>query len=156
MATALTLKQYLAQHGVEYDVIRHPPTTTSLWTAEESHVPADRLAKAVVLKDRDDYLLAVLPASHHLEIRELEARLNRHVELASEQETEDLFTDCALGAIPPVGAAYGLETIVDDDIATQPDVYFEAGDHKTLVHVPGPAFERLMKGAYHGRFSVHN
>ena len=156
MATALTLKQYLTRIGVEYDVIRHPPTTTSLWTAEESHVSAERLAKAVVLKDGDDYLLAVLPASHHLEIRELESYLNRHVELASEAETEEIFTDCALGAIPPMGEAYGLETLIDDQIAGQPDIYFEAGDHETLVHVPRQTFERLTKGAFHGRFSVHN
>lgn len=156
MATALTLERYLTQNGVPYDVVPHAPTSSSMWTAQECHVPAECLAKAVVLKEEDDrYLLAVLPASHHLEVRDLEAQLDRHVELASEDEIEHLFTDCERGAVPPVGAAYGIDTIVDDSIADMPDVYFEGGDHRTLVHLRGPAFSRLMAGAPHGRFSMH-
>jgi Ala-tRNA(Pro) deacylase len=67
-----------------------------------------------------------------------------------------LFADCELGAIPPMGRAYGMETIVDDSLAEQPDVYFEAGDHVSLIHVNAMAFQRLMAGARHGRFTRHD
>lgn len=155
MATALTLQQYLAQKGIAYEVVPHAPTLSSLRTAEACHVSADCLAKGVVLKDGGDYLLAVLPASHQLEMEVVEARLGRRLALAEEAELERLFPDCALGAVPPIGAAYGLESIVDEAISEMPDVYFEAGDHRTLVHMPGAAFDRLMDAAPHGRFSHH-
>lgn len=156
MATALTLEQYLRKHGTPYDVVPHAPTMSARWTAQECHVPAERVAKGVVLNDGSRYVLAVIPASHHLEVKDLETQIDRHVELATEDEIKDLFKDCELGAIPAVGFAYGLDTIVDDSIKDEPDVYFEGGDHKTLVHMAGRDFKRLMAGAPHGRFSMHS
>ena len=75
--------------------------------------------------------------------------------LATEDEVGALFEDCDLGAVPPVGAAYGLSVIVDDGLADAQEVYFEGGDHKTLIKVSGDAFQTLMKDARRGRFSHH-
>ncbi|HEY7459409.1 MAG TPA: YbaK/EbsC family protein [Xanthobacteraceae bacterium] len=156
MTTALTLEQYLAQKGIAYDVLPHAPAESSLRTAAASHVPADKLAKAVVLKKKGGYLLAVLPASQQLAWKTLGDWLHQDVALASEEEICWLLPDCTTGAVPPIGDAYGIETIVDDSITHQPDVYFEAGDHATLVHMDGPAFDKLMASAKHGRFSVRH
>ncbi len=153
MATALTLEQYLARNGIAYDVLPHAPTMSSLRTAEASHVSANELAKAVVLKKDKGYLLAVLPASQHLEWEALGKWFNQNLALATEDEIAWLFPDCTPGAVPPIGEAYGIETVVDDSIAEQSDIYFEGGDHVTLVHMAGPAFCKLMANAKHGRFS---
>jgi Ala-tRNA(Pro) deacylase len=96
----------------------------------------------------------VLPASHHLRLTELEGAAS--LRMASEDEIGQLFPDCARGAVPPIGAAYGLKTIVDDSIAAMPEVYFEGGDHATLVHMSGPAFSRLLADAPHARISTHD
>jgi hypothetical protein len=37
-----------------------------------------------------------------------------------------------------------------------PDVYLEGDDHTTLIHISQAQFTRLMSGARHGRFSVHD
>jgi Ala-tRNA(Pro) deacylase len=153
MAIALTLQQYLTQHGIQYDLLQHPPTLSSTRTAEASHVPGDRLAKAVLLHEETGYILAVLPASRHLRLDALAARLNHQVELATEQEIGELFGDCARGALPPIGAAYGVDIIVDESIAEQPDIYFEGGDHATLVHMTGAQFAQVNSGTLHGQFS---
>ena len=50
----------------------------------------------------------------------------------------------------------GLETIVDDSIGAQPDIYMEAGDHETLLHLTHAQFARLTANAPHGRFSAHD
>jgi Ala-tRNA(Pro) deacylase len=156
MAIALTLQQYLAEHGVDYDVLPHRPTLSSMRTAEASHVPGDCLAKAVLLKEDAGYLLAVLPASHHLRLGELATQLDRKLGLATEQEIETVFRDCERGAVPPIGPAYGVESVVDDSIAEQPEIYFEGGDHATLVHMTAAQFARLTAGSHHGRFSRHD
>jgi Ala-tRNA(Pro) deacylase len=155
MTTARTVSQFLKDHGASYDERSHAPTMSAMRTAEACHVTADRLAKGVVLKGDGGYLLAVLPASHQLEMKDLSEQLHAPVQMASEEEIERLFPDCARGAVPPIGTAYGLKTIVDDSIAAPPDIYFEGGDHETLVHMSGPAFCRLLADAQHGRFSRH-
>lgn len=152
MATALTLAQYLDRNGIVYDVLPHAPTMSSLRTAKASHIPASELAKAVVLKRNGSYLLAVLPASQHLEWDALGQRFNQNLTLATEDEIAWLFPDCVPGAVPPFGDAYGIETVVDDSIAEQADIYLEGGDHATLIHLAGPAFCKLMARAQHGRF----
>lgn len=155
MGTATRLTQFLTRVGARYDLVPHDTTASSIRSAEACHISADCLAKAVVLLDDDGYLLAVLPASHHLRFDDLEEQGHWPVRMATEQEIEELFPDCAPGAVPPIGAAYGLKTLVDESIAELPEIYFEGGDHKTLVHMSGPAFDRIMAGAEHGHFSTH-
>ena len=151
MTIAPKLREYLDEVQADYDVIEHQPTKSSLETASASSVPAEQVAKAVLLDTDDDYLLAVLPSDRRVELSELRSELGRKPRLASEDEIKSLFSDCDVGAIPPAG--YGLQAIVDDAIEQQPDVYFEAGDHASLVHMKHDEFSRVMRGARHGQFS---
>jgi len=154
MAIAPTFQRYLDQH-VTYDVIAHEPTMSSMRTAQACHIPGDCLAKAVVLRDESGYMLAVLPATHHIRTRDLRVQFGKDVDLAGEVEIDQLFHDRAHGAVPPIGECYGLDMIVDDAIDGQGDVYLEAGDHETLVRLSHLQFTKLTADARHGRFSVH-
>ena len=151
MSIAPQLKQHLDAAHADYDLIEHSPTKTSLENATASSVPAEQIAKAVLLDTEDDYLLAVLPSDRKVELSELRSELGHKPRLASEDELKSLFGDCDVGAVPPVG--YGVTTIVDNALEEQPDVYFEAGDHSSLVHMNGAEFSRVMKDARHGQFS---
>jgi Ala-tRNA(Pro) deacylase len=156
MTIAPTLQRHL-DSTVSYDVITHDPTMSSSRTAQACHVSGNRLAKAIVLRRNGGYLLAVLPASHHLVLPDLQQQLGDDgLDMADEAEIRTLFPDCTLGAIPAVGECYDLDVIVDDSIEEQPDVYLEGGDHTTLVHLDHAQFARLMAEARHGRFSVHD
>ena len=153
MSIAPTLQRYLAAENIQYDVIPHDPTMSSARTAEACRISEDRLAKAIVLRRDGGYMLAVLPASHHLRLSDLRNQLGDHVEMAREYEIDPLFPDCAHGAVPPLGHCYALPLVVDDSIEAQPEVYIEAGDHATLLRMSHAQFARLMANERHGRFS---
>jgi Ala-tRNA(Pro) deacylase len=153
MGIAITLAQYLVNGGIEYDLVPHPHTETASASAAASQVPADSVAKAVVLKCRDGFMLAVLPASRHIQFDELQRLLGGEVDMANEEQIETLFIDCEPGSVPALGNAYGLNVVVDDSLAQQPDIYFEGGDHANLVHVSGINFQKLVANARHGRFA---
>jgi len=155
MAIAPILQKHL-DRNVTYDVLTHDPTMSSTRTAQACHVSGDRLAKAIVLRHDGRYLLAVLPATHHVRLADLKTQIGDDIDLADEDEIKRLFPDCAPGAVPPIGEAYELDVIVDDSIQAQPDVYLEGGDHMTLVHLDQVQFARLMAEARHGRFSIHD
>jgi len=144
MSIASTVSDYLAEHDVAYDVLTHPHTASSGETAEASHVPGNRLAKSVILGDEQGYLMVVLPSNRQVNLGELHRQLNRNLGLATESELGSLFADCETGALPAMGPAYGLETVVDDLLAEQPDIYFEAGDHEQLIHVSAETFQMLL------------
>lgn len=154
MAIAATVSNYLAEHDVEYDILSHPHTRSSGESAQAAHIPGTRLAKSVILGDDLGYLMVILPANRHIDLGELHRQLNRNLGLATESELGRLFGDCEVGALPALGPAYGIETLVDDQIAEQPEIYFEAGDHEQLVHVSAEAFGALLgERVGHGRFS---
>jgi Ala-tRNA(Pro) deacylase len=156
MSIAPTLKKYLTAENIQYEEVPHEFTVSSTRTAEACHISGDRLAKGVVLRRDGGYMLAVMPASHHLRLSELRAKLGNDVDMADETEIGQLFRDCAHGAVPAVGKCYGLDLIVDDSIEGQPEVYVEAGDHQTLLRLNHAEFARLTANAPHGHFSVHD
>jgi len=156
MAISPTLHKYLAAEHIEYDEIPHVLTMSSARTAQACHVSGDRLAKAIVLRRDGGYMLAVLPASHQLRLADLKARLGDDIAMASESEIDRLFADCAHGAVPAAGICYGLDVIVDDSIQAQPEIFIEAGDHETLLHLGRTQFARLTANALHGRISAHD
>ncbi|MDJ0862067.1 MAG: YbaK/EbsC family protein [Gammaproteobacteria bacterium] len=155
MAISKTLQDYLAGQGVHYTVHSHPRTMDSSHTAQATHVPGDRLAKAVMLEDDDGYVMAVVPSSHRVSLGQIHHQLERRLGLATEGELKILFPDCDLGAIPPLGGAWGMNTCVDAALLDQPEVWFEAGDHEAVLRVSGSQFRTLMAGATAGHFSSH-
>ena len=153
MAITDTVKKFMAQCSVDYDLVTHPHTGSSHETAEASHVREDHIAKAVIFKDFTGYAMIVVPASNFVEIRHVRKEFNRELELVDEDDLDRLFTDCDSGAIPPLGLAYDIETFMDEALTTLADVYFEAGDHEHLVHVSGEDFRHLLSGVRRGHYS---
>ena len=149
---ARRLKWYLDAHGVDYDLIHHSYTPTMAESAEAAHVPAGRVAKCVLLEDERGYLLVVVPASCRIELEALHQALGRQLELATEDELDDIFEGCEHGAVPPIGAAYNIPMAIDQSLLRLADVYFEAGDHEELVHVSAAGFRELLVGARPGKF----
>ena len=153
MAIALTLQEFLDWEEVHYTVIKHPFTLSSLSTAEAAHVPADHLAKTVVLVDDDGFVMVVVPADQLIDLPRLCKIYNRNFVLANEDEIEELFYDCEQGAIPALGEAYGFEMLVEDTLMRENDhIYIEGGDHRALIQLAGQDFQHLMSYAEHGHF----
>jgi len=144
MSIASKLESHLKQSSIDYQLVPHRHTESSLDSAAAAHIPEDRLAKAVIVKDGASYLMVVVASDYHVHLGHLHHHLGREVGLATEQELVTLFPDCDEGAIPPCGALYGLKTLVDTAILEQPMVYFESGDHETLVKVNGAQFRSLL------------
>ena len=154
MGMAISLQAFFESHPLHYSIVSHDYTESSQATAAAIHQTGYRVAKSVLLKDDESYLLAVLPACYRLHLGKLHHALDRNLGLATESEVAVIFGDCALGAIPPAGVLYDLETIVDEALLEQDDIYFEAGDHEQLVHMKRADFIELLGDAKRGTFSV--
>ncbi len=155
MTIAVTVREYLEELDVVYDLIEHPTSKTSIETAHRAHLPARSLAKGVLLKDENKVLsLAVVPSDRNVDLKRAGTALGHDVEIATETDVTKRFDDCEPGAVPPIGNAYALRVLLDERLTTQDEVYLEAGDHHELVHVKGDEFRRLMGGAKTGPFSI--
>jgi len=147
MTVATQLKAYLEQQAIDYELVPHRHTDSSSTSASAAHVPSERLAKAVIVEEGDVCLMVVVPSNRHVHLGRLHRHLGREVGLTTESRLVELFPDCDLGAIPPLGAVYGLTTLVDRALLGQPEVYFESGDHEHLVKMRGEQFYALLAEA---------
>lgn len=154
MAIAITLKSYLEDQRVDYDVVQHTPSHSALESAHSAHIPGHQLAKAVVLEDAKGYVVSILPANNRLDLEWVNESLGRNLELAREEELPDLFQDCDLGAIPALSNAYGLDVIWDEQLTNASEIYIEAGDHEHLIHMHGDDFCRLIQDQPHNIISA--
>lgn len=152
MAIASRLKHHLDAKGLPFDMLAHPYTATASETAEQAHIPGDHLAKSVLIHMEETPFVAVVPSHMMVDLHMLQSIMDRRLGLAPEDEVAEVFEDCEIGAAPPVGVAYGVPTIVDRQMMGLDDVWFEAGDHRTLVHMKGRHFDRLMGDAKTGSF----
>ncbi len=153
MGVAMTLQRYLDDNHVSYDVVTHRTTGCSTMSAQSSHISGNSLAKGVVLKSDGAYVLAVLPATRQVELARLQDLVGGPVTLATENEASQLFPDCQQGAVPALAVAYGIPAVVDGQLDDCDEIYFEGGDHRSLVHISGDQFGRLMDSMPHGRFA---
>lgn len=154
MTISSTLNEFLNRQKVAFELIPHPHTSNSLDTAQQAHVPADRLAKAVVLKGDDSYSMVIVPSVEHVDLALLREKFGRGLDLASESELGELFPDCEIGAVPPIGPAWGLDTYLDESFVTDDqEVFFEAGDHEDLVRVSRDQFLKLLGDTTHGHYA---
>ena len=153
MSISSHLSSYLEQRGARYEICAHEHSRTSAETARSAHVRPNQLAKSVILEDDQGCVMAVIPADKALMVGELARILGRNeLRLADESRIATLFEDCDLGAVPPVGMAWGIETIVDDELEGSDVVYMEGGDHERLLRMSHEQFHELMSSQQHGHF----
>ena len=140
------LHEFLDANQVRYLKIEHSPAYTAQEIAAEVHIPGKQLAKTVMVKIDGEMTMAVLPADHRINFEKLKGAANAvKVELASESEFGDLFSDCSLGAMPPFGNLYGVDVLVDASLAEDEEIAFNACTHTELIKLSYMDFERLVK-----------
>jgi Ala-tRNA(Pro) deacylase len=140
------LKEFLDANKVKYVTIRHSTAFTAQETAASAHIPGKELAKTVVLRIDGRMTIAVLPASHKLDLPLLKkAVAARDVEIAHEADFRDMFPGCDTGAMPPFGNLYGMDVLVDERLAESDEIAFNACSHSELVRLKYADYIKLVK-----------
>ena len=140
------LTEYLDSHGKKYIVVKHSKAFTAQEVAASAHVPGKEMAKTVMIKVDGDLKMVVLPATHSVDFEQVKEALKaKEVNLASEDEFESLFPDCELGAMPPFGNLYDIETIVAESLTDDEEIAFNAGTHKELLKLAYRDYEELVE-----------
>jgi Ala-tRNA(Pro) deacylase len=130
-----------------------------VYTAQEiaaaQHVPGKEMAKVVMVKTDGKNIMLVLPASYRVEMKKLKGVLNsKKVVMVKEEEFQELFPDCEIGAMPPFGNLYNLEVWVDQVLTEDDFIVFRAGSHVETLRIKYSDYARLVSPKV-GDFSVH-
>ncbi len=153
MTIAAAVKSYIDGRGITYDLINHYQTGSSHETAQAAHIDEAHMAKAVILHDNEGAVMVIVPGDTWVSQSAVQQALDRPLVLAEESDATGYFPDCDAGAIPALGPAYGMETLLDNALVSMAFQYIESGDHRTLIKISGRDFLELLSGVRRGRFT---
>lgn len=150
--------EFLDGNKVNYVTFPHAAANSAQEVAASTHVPGRHMAKTVVVRLDDKLALAVVPANRMLDLARLREESGADdVRLAEEAEFIDRFEGCQLGAMPPFGNLFGIETYVDRALARDDCIVFNAGSHTEAIgmtfsdyrHLARPKIAQIATGVCH-------
>ena len=95
------LQSYLDTNKIPYEVVSHPKAYTAQDVAQTLDVSGDLVAKVVVVKADQYFVMTVLPSTWRLDLKRLRDVLEaRDIRLATEAECANLFPDCRAPRFP--------------------------------------------------------
>ena len=121
----MQIAEFLSEQQNDFEPVPHPPAFSANKLAKYLRVSGSYVAKAVLLYGEEGFMLAILPATHRIDVHQLEEELGGSIRLASEREMAWVFRDCEWGVVPPFGALYGLQTLLEDTISPEAIMIFE-------------------------------
>ena len=140
------LRDFLEANLAEYSHTVHPTAYTAREVATAEHLPAREIAKTVVILGDGGFRMLVVPANRLVDFREVRTALGlSNVRMATEYELGNLFPDCEVGAMPPVGSLYGLPVFIDASLLSEEVIAFNAGTHRDEVHMRTAEYKRLVQ-----------
>ena len=90
-------------------------------------------AKAMLVKTKSGFVLAVLAADRRIEWKELAPLVgDKGARFANDDELR-VATGLSKGAVPPLGNLFGLRTIYDRSLLDVESVNFNAGSHTDSI-----------------------
>ncbi len=150
----MKLDEFLSSRRIPFERLHHRPAYTAQRVAQVLHVPGKEVAKAVLVRTDSGHVLAVLPATRQVDLQRVRDCLgDQRAELASEAEMERLFPDCEQGALPPFGSLYQLPTLVDESLAEDEEIVFEAQSHEEAIRMAYRDYDAL-EHPRKGRFAA--
>ena len=150
---------YLTKNGTAFEVIEHVPAYSAHEVAVASRTAENKLAKTLIVRADDRFVMAVIPGDHRLDEHELRALLGaKHLHLAHEEDLKPIFPDCELGAMPPFGNLYALPVYLDASLAKDDEIIFNACSHTKSIRMKTAEYVRLVHPSIapfsHSRFEV--
>jgi Ala-tRNA(Pro) deacylase len=119
----------LEQHNVPFERMEHEAVYTSEEAARVRRTTLSSGAKALICKSDERYLMFVVPADRKLDSRAVRRSLGaRQLRFATAEEVLQL-TGLRPGSIPPFGSLFNFRTYCDEQLAVEPRINFNAGDH---------------------------
>ena len=138
------LIDYLDRQYAAYNRQSHAVAYTAPEIAENSHITGHQFAKVVMIKLGVELAMVVIPAHDHLDLELLKTELGvSSLQLADEREFSHRFPRCEIGAMPPFGHLFGLQTFIVPVFSGEEEIAFNAGSHTEVIRMPLQEYMRL-------------
>lgn len=140
------ITEFLDQRGIAYQVYPHEKTFDAQHMAQSLHVPGRSVAKTVMAHADGGFkhVVLVVPGSERVDLARVSKALgNAEIHLASEAEIAEMCPECERGVVPIFGSQFGMETMVDESLTKQEDIFFEGDTHDQTIRMRYEDFSKI-------------
>lgn len=132
-------------NNARYGETNHQPVYTSQQAAKVIGVLENQIAKSLLLKCGNDFILAVLPGDRKLDNEKLKKLLKiRKFRFATPEEVKSKM-GCEIGACFLFGNLIGLSTVVDKSLSKNKVIFFNPGLHNVTIEIEWRDFYSIVK-----------
>ena len=136
----------LRSEGLDFLLTQHEPVTTSAEAAAVRGAELRSGAKAMLVKTKTGFVLAVLAADRKVDWKLLAPLLgDKGARFATDEELRQA-TGLSKGAVPPLGVLFGLRTIYDRSLLEVETLNFNAGSHTHSISMSRGDLVRIGGG----------
>ncbi|MGM0769219.1 MAG: HDOD domain-containing protein [Pseudomonadota bacterium] len=154
MAVAARLDSFLSRKGISY---REVPVDQAL-NLEAAVMAAgpqrEDFIRATLLIDINGVVMAVHRFNSALDLDAVQQLTGRRLQPLTARQSNRLFSDCDPGFQPPIGAAYDIPTLVDEDVLDCAGVLLTGGSDHSLLEMDGRSLRLALAGARGGHLVI--
>ena len=154
MALAARLERFLARKGISYRELPIDQVPSLDAAVMASGLSQDAFIQATLLIDITGVVMAVHKFDSSLDPDAVHQLTGRRLQPLTARQTMRLFGDCDPGFTPPIGQAYELPVIVDEDVILADQVVFSSGTDHSLIQMDGRSLRLALAGAREGHLVI--
>ncbi len=141
------VKSYLAEQGIEIDVVTFETSTrTAEMAAEALNTELGNIVKSLLLLADRKPVLVLCPGSKRVDTRKVARKMGaRKVKMADANTVKEL-TGYAVGGIPPVAHKQALSILIDRSFLNREAIYAGAGATNTMFRISASELIRVTHG----------
>ncbi|AZT83095.1 HDOD domain-containing protein [Marinobacter sp. NP-4(2019)] len=154
MAVAARLEHFLARKGIPYTEQPIDQVVNLDAAVIASGQPQDHFIRATLLIDINGVVMAVHGFNSALDMDAVQQLTGRRLQPLTARQSNRLFADCDPGFQPPIGGAYDIPVLVDEDVLTYSRALMSSGNDHTLIELDGRALRLALAGSRGGHLVI--
>lgn len=140
----------LDRQQLRYRTIKAPETVTLQEDWLEQTVPVQSIARLAVLQDQNGIVLAFYPASHSLNLQQLQSALHRKLSFCDTESIANRLAVDLKNDSFDIKGENGWQIIIDDNLTNQDYVHLEATGTYRIIRLKSDDFQTITGDALLG------
>ena len=154
MPIAPKLQRFLSVKGIPFRELATGPAANFDAAVSASGRSPDEFVRVSLLIDINGPLMVVHGYNSSIDPELVRQVTGRRLQPLTAQQASRLFLDCDPGFVPPVGAAYDVPVLVDNDILGYSRVVMAGGLENTMLEMDRTSLARVLADAMSGHVVI--
>ncbi len=148
------LIKFLDKNKVNYEIIKHRTVYTAFDKAATLRVTPKIIGKTLLVKLDKNPALVLIPANKNLDKQKLKKIAKaKNIDFIKEAWMKKNLKGIKIGAIPPFGNLWKLQTFLDRGLTQNPKIIVNSGEYAFSIKIKAGDMKKLIPDLVMGNFS---